>query len=248
MASEWKRLPAIVRCRSRYQPLFYPNYFVKEPQSVFPQVFAFPPNRKTLGGTAYLILEEAGNVLVDCPPWGQETADFLQQRGGVHWLFLTHRTAMAQVAALQAALDCIVVVQEQEAYLLPDLSCQSFRDGVSLGDRCQGFWTPGHSPGSACLYWAQEGGVLFSGRHLLPTTTGDPSPLRTSKTFHWTRQLQQVQGLLDRYNSQTLNHICPGASVGFLRGKRSCDRAYDRLKNLNWTALNQCPASADSSS
>ena len=39
----------------------------KLPRSVSETIFAFPPNRETLGGTAYLLLEPSGNILIDCP-------------------------------------------------------------------------------------------------------------------------------------------------------------------------------------
>jgi glyoxylase-like metal-dependent hydrolase (beta-lactamase superfamily II) len=38
----------------------------------------------------------------------------------------------------------------------------------TLDSTIQIFWTPGHSPGSSCLYYRKFGGVLFSGRHLVP--------------------------------------------------------------------------------
>lgn len=207
---------------------------MKEPRSIFPGIFAFPPNRKTLGGTAYWIHNSLGNILVDSPPWEEQALSFLQDQGGVRWLFLTHRTAMAQVKEWQQALGCEVVVQEQEAYLLPGVECRTFEEEITFNcpshdGNCVGFWVCGYSPGSACFYWPEQGGILFSGRHLLPTAAGNPAPLRTSKTFHWVRQLRNVHKILDRYDSETLNHICPGASVGFLRGKGSIDRAYDRL-------------------
>lgn len=285
---------------------------MKSPHPLFPHIFAFPPHRKTLGGTAYFIqattpklqaetpeeteakadpqaetspklqaetqtaaplpvttrtntpaqLEAStqtdtqadtqtdtqiqaqlqasiqvsaqasngsSNILVDCPPWNSETSDFLQKHGGVGWLFLTHRTAMAEVAVIRAALGCEVVVQEQEAYLLPNLPKWVFQREIRLGDRGLGLWTPGHSPGSACFYWAGDGGILFSGRHLLPTVEGKLAPLRTSKTFHWPRQCRSVQALVERFSPETLSYVCPGANVGFLRGKGKFDRAYGQL-------------------
>lgn len=244
---------------------------MKDPQCLLNTVFAFPPNRKTLGGTAYFLPQPPAseapsdpprNILVDCPPWTLETFDFLQKHGGVQWLFLTHRTAIADVGTIQSALGCTVVVQEQEAYLLPEVpQLQTFQREITLSDRPDhtllGLWTPGHSPGSACLYWSglaqsmpdpsttaagstsvaasdtptqsSPRGILFSGRHLLPTPTGDLAPIRSSKTFHWPRQCRSVQGLADRFTVDTLTHLCPGANTGFLRGQGYVDRAYERL-------------------
>jgi glyoxylase-like metal-dependent hydrolase (beta-lactamase superfamily II) len=215
---------------------------VKLPHLVFEEVFAFTPNRDTMGGTAYLIVENSAaipdNILVDCPAWNETNQIFLQQQGGVRWLFLTHRSAIAQVRELQQAFGCEIVIQEQEAYLLPGLTVTSFQQQATLGSS-RAIWTPGHSPGSACLYSDRHGGILFTGRHLLPSAQGEPVPLRIAKTFHWRRQIQSVQRLLDQLTPETLQFICPGANTGFLRGERAIDQAYQRLSQLNLDACLQ---------
>lgn len=222
----------------------------KAPQPVFPEVaseratvFAFPPNRETLGGTAYFLLEEADNdqprnILVDCPAFNEVNQAFLSENGGVHTLFITHRGGMAQVPDFQKAFNCQVLIQEQEAYLLPTVETTTFHRETILSDTSRVFWNPGHSPGSASLYhYSSQGGILFTGRHLLPTKEGDPAPLRLSKTFHWPRQLRYAQQLLTDFSPDTLSYICPGASTGFLRGEKKIDDAYTRLQTLNWEEL-----------
>jgi glyoxylase-like metal-dependent hydrolase (beta-lactamase superfamily II) len=211
----------------------------KSPQPVFETVFAFPPNRETLGGTAYLIVENNRNILVDCPAWNPINQNFIQQQGGVEWLVITHRGGIAQAANLQRAWNCRILVQEQEAYLLPELEVMTFHREVQVQDSVQLLWTPGHSPGSACLYDSRHGGVLFTGRHLLPNQQGQPVPLRIAKTFHWPRQLQSIQMLLERFSPDRLSFICPGANTGFLRGQRRIERAYDQLAQLDLEALRQ---------
>ncbi len=214
----------------------------KPPLAVLDHLVAFPPNRQTLGGTSYWIETPAGNVLVDCPPWTLATQHFLGDRG-VRWLFLTHRNAMAKVKMLQAELGCEVVVQEQEAYLLPEIETQTFHREGEIAPGLTAIWTPGYSPGSACLYWQspQDGGVLFTGRHLLPTRQGGITPLRTSKTFHWPRQLKSVTALSDRFTSETLKYLCPGASIGFLRGEHKLAEAWELLQGIDLEALAQAP-------
>lgn len=212
---------------------------IKAPRPVFPTVYAFPPNRETMGGTSYLILENSGNILIDCPAWDEANHTFLQELAGVRWLFLTHRGAIGKVKEIQQALGCEVVIQEQEAYLLPGLTVTPFQHELSLSQSSQVIWTSGHTPGSACLYYQHEGGVLFTGRHLLPDRQGNPVPLRIAKTFHWRRQLDSVAKLRHRFSAETLRFICPGANTGFLRGERSIDRAYDRLMSLDLEQLLQ---------
>jgi glyoxylase-like metal-dependent hydrolase (beta-lactamase superfamily II) len=225
-----------------------PEISAKPPQFVRDRLYAFPPNRESLGGTAYLLQHPEGNVLIDCPSW-PNALEFLAAQT-VRWLVLTHRTAHARVLAIQQALDCEVIIQEQEAYLLPDVRTTPFADRLILASGAQNqpdldvIWTCGYSPGSACLYWA-EGSILFTGRHLMPTVQGELAPLRTAKTFHWPRQLRSVVALADRFRPdgpEPLSQICPGASIGFLRGKFTIDRAAEQLANLDLEALRSAPA------
>lgn len=211
----------------------------KQPRKVFPEnlsssILAFSPNRDTLGATAYLIVEQGTKTLIDCPAWDDATQTFLQQQGGVDWLLLTHRGGIGRVKEIQQKFQCQVLIQEQEAYLLPGLELTTFHREYHINNaQIQVLWTPGHTPGSACVYYSGQGGVLFSGRHLLPNQQGEPVPLRTAKTFHWPRQLRSVQQLTDRFTAETLSYLCPGANTGFLRGQRFLDQAYERLCQID---------------
>ena len=226
-------------------------FMSKQPRPVLDSVWAFPPNRETFGGTAYLIVENSSsipqngfpsalnNILIDCPSWDDQAQAFLEAQGGVQWLVLTHRQGMSPAAArIQEQFGCHVLVQEQEAYLLPEVTVTTFSDGISVTPHTEVFWTPGYSPGSACVYY-QPHGLLFTGRHLLPDTSGTPQPLRMAKTFHWPRQLKQVQQLLERFDADSLQYLCPGANTGFLRQQRLIDHAYSKLGQLDFQALRQ---------
>lgn len=211
----------------------------KLPQAIWNNIFAFSPNRDTLGGTAYLIVENEANILIDCPAWNEVNQNYLSSLGGIRWLFLTHRGAIGKAREIQESLGCEILIQEQEAYLLPGLRVTTFEQDFNLSDLAQIIWTPGHSPGSSCLYYPQQGGILFSGRHILPNGQGEILPLRTAKTFHWFRQLQSIKLLRDRFTPETLQYICPAANTGFLRGNKAIDGAYGQLAQLDLTALRE---------
>lgn len=198
-------------------------------------IFAFAPNRDTLGGTAYLIVDRQHNILVDCPIWDDTNQEFLLAQGGVRWLFITHRGNIGKARALQTALGCDIVIQEQEAYLLPGSKVTSFSQEFMFNAASRALWTAGHSPGSACLHH-RASGILFSGRHLLPDRQGHPTPLRTAKTFHWPRQIRNVQLIIEQFTPATLPLICPGASLGMLRGQLAIAHAYEKLTQLNLAA------------
>ena len=214
---------------------------IKTPRSILNTIFAFPPNRDTLGGTAYFIVENALNFLIDCPAWNQTNEQFLREQGGVSFLFLTHRGGIGRAREIQDAFGCDIVIQEQEAYLLPGLEVTTFQHEFTFSNRCCAIWTPGHSPGSSCFYYPSLGGVLFSGRHLLPNPQGELVPLRTSKTFHWARQLRNVESLRERFTPENFSYICPGANTGFLGGKGVISQAYQKLSQLDLAVFREKP-------
>ena len=214
-----------------------PPRSVPHPNLDTPSIVAFPPNRAILGGTAYGLLSDSGNLLIDCPAWTAETETWLRDRGGVRTLFLTHRGGIANVKDIQAATGCDIIIQEQEAYLLPNLTVTTFHTHHTLPGDLEILWTSGHSPGSACLYTPLHGGLLFTGRHLLPDRNGNPAPLRIAKTFHWKRQLKSVQFIQNRFSTDTLNYICPGSSTGYLRGATAIDNAYIKLGAIDFEVL-----------
>ncbi len=212
----------------------------KQPQTVLDNIYAFSPNRDTLGGTAYLIVEKEGNILLDCPAIDEITSEFLTSHGGVKILFITHRGGIGKARELQSTFNCEVLIQEQEAYLLPKVKVTTFRQEITLA-RSRVIWTPGHSPGSSCLYSPSNGGILFTGRHLLPNQQGEPVPLRTSKTFQWHWQINSLQLLREIFTPETLAYICPGANIGFLRGKKAIANAYPQLAQLDLDTLKNLP-------
>lgn len=128
------------------------------------------------------------------PPWTESSQNWLREQGGVQRLILTHRGAIARVRELQRTFNCEVIIHAQEAYLLPQVAVTTFGNHLQVSETLEILWTRS-LPGSACVYWSGQGGVLFSGRHLLPTPTGELAPMKTATTFHWPRQLRSVETL-----------------------------------------------------
>jgi glyoxylase-like metal-dependent hydrolase (beta-lactamase superfamily II) len=200
----------------------------KTPHLILQNVFAFAPNRDTLGGTSYLIVSNSGsdhspNILIDAPAWNQTNREFITSQGGVGRAIVTHRGGLGQMATIAKELACEVIIQEQEAYLLPDTPKTTYHQThqitlATIEEPLQVIWTPGHSPGSACVYY---GGIMFTGRHLLPDRYMNPQPLQTAKTFHWPRQLRSVDRLKELFPQ--VKFLLPGASSGMLRGQGFID-------------------------
>jgi glyoxylase-like metal-dependent hydrolase (beta-lactamase superfamily II) len=227
----------------------------KAPHFVLPNVFAFAPNRDTLGGTAYFIVSNIGNILIDAPAWNDTNRNFITNHGGIKHLIVTHRGGLGQMAIIAKEVVQKVIIQEQEAYLLPETPTIAYHQEYQITDSgvvqqeslLQAIWTPGHSPGSACIYYLNSqpesiplrgrcaNGMLFTGRHLLPVneiaTDGNrqivPQPLQTAKTFHWPRQQRSVSKLKALFPH--VRYLLPGANTGLLRGQ-----GYIDLQGKEW--------------
>lgn len=213
----------------------------KQPRCILDGLYAFAPNRATLGGTAYLLTHkvagESCNLLVDSPAYNSDILAFIESHGGVAQWVITHRGAIGEAKALQAALACEVVIQEQAAYLIPEVVTSTYQIQANLALGAQVIWTPGHSPGASCVYAPVHGGILFTGRHLMPDPSGNLKPFRVPKTFHWLRQLRSVADLQARFPPKTVAHICPGANIGFLRGQGTLANGGVHLHSVEVTQL-----------
>ena len=214
----------------------------RAPQPVLPGLWLFAPNRDTQGGSAWLY--EAGDldVLVDVPALSEANLGWLAGRGRQRagWIVLTGRQGHGRCRALQEALGWPVLVQEQEAYLLPSLPERHlFGDSHSLATGLELLWTPGPSPGS-CVLHARGGAAgdgLFCGRLLVPLAPGRLGPLRRQGTFHWPRQLRSLERLRQWLPAGSPDWIASGAGLGALRGEKLLHGGADLLARLESAAL-----------
>ena len=203
------------------------------PRLILENIFAFAPNSNTLAGTSYLLIHPQGNILIDCPMWNESNLQFCQEKGGVKYLFITNRDAISkQARKICEDLNCELIIQEQEAYLLPNLNPITFSTDYQIYDDCQLIWTCGYTPASSCLYISQQKGLLFSGRHLLPISPTEITALKFRKTFHWRRQIKSVKLLIDRFDESNLRYILPGANTNYLKEKGYIDQAYDKVSHI----------------
>ena len=185
-------------------------------------LWAFPPSRDSDGGTAWLLHSQSGaSVLVDVPLLSDEHLSWLQQQPP-GWIVLTHRQGHGRCRRLQEQLGWPVLVQEQEAYLLPTLQQRhSFGEQRELEPGLQLLWTPGPTPGSCCLHWAQGGrDVLFCGRLLWPCGPLNVEMRIGDSTFHASRQRRSLERLRAWLNPGQPAQIACAAGLGALRGAK----------------------------
>ena len=193
----------------------------RPPRPVLPGLWLFAPNRDTAGGSSWLLESAAGPVLVDSPALTQANLDALRQQGPEGTIVLTSREGHGRCRRLQEASGWRVVVQEQEAYLLPGVQrLQTFAEALELAPGLRLLWTPGPTPGACVLHGRQNGqDGLFCGRLLLPVGPGRLEPLRTPRTFHWPRQQRSLERLRQWLPAGSPGWIACGGGLGALRGE-----------------------------
>jgi glyoxylase-like metal-dependent hydrolase (beta-lactamase superfamily II) len=149
-------------------------------------------------------------------------------------IVLTGRDGHGQVRQLQQLLGWPVLVQEQEAYLLPGVArLSSFAGRLEPSKGVALLWTPGPSPGACVLHLRRdEDDGLFCGRLLVPMAPGALAPLRTVRTFHWRRQLASLQQVLTWLPAGSPVWIATGAGLGALRGQSLVANGAEQLKTL----------------
>ncbi len=223
----------------------------RPPQQLRDGLWLFAPSRDSQGGSSWLVEAGAtgpgwglpGDLLVDCPGWTEANLEVLAARPGRTTLVLTGRDGHGRCRRFQQRFGWRVLVQEQEAYLLPGVEgVESFDQALELASGVRLLWTPGPSPG-ACVLHLERGGWdgLFCGRLLLPTGPLDLAPLRTARCFHWPRQLSSIERLRAWLPEGSPAWIASGGALGALRGEKLVSGGAGLLAGLDLVALADAP-------
>ena len=194
----------------------------RPPVQIRPDLWLFPPNRDCRGGSSWWLDVDPEPVLVDCPPLTEASLEALLRlaRGRFCRILLTSREGHGRLRRLQERIQWPVLVQEQEAYLLPNVALlNSFAEEHSTSSGLRLLWTPGPTPGS-CVVHAPSADLLFCGRLLTPLGPGQLGPLRHGRTFHWPRQLASLDRLRGWLPPEARPALASGAGLGALRGER----------------------------
>ncbi len=191
---------------------------------MIPGLWLFAPNRDTLGGSSWLLETGAADLLIDCPALSPANLSFLEGRTP-GWILLTGRDGHGRCGQLQRKLGWPVVMQEQEAYLLPGLEAVTrFEREIQPLDGVRLLWTPGPSPGACVVQIAPAGSGgghgLFCGRLLVPVAPGRLAPVRSRRSFHWNRQRRSLETLRQWLPAGSPDWIASGAPLGSLRGEK----------------------------
>ena len=200
------------------------------PEKLTDELWVFPPNPDCNGGTSWWLDCYPEPVLIDCPPLNELSIQFLKEQGKKRLprIILTNREGHGNIQDLQDFLGWPLLIQEQEAYLIPETPfLETFQNEYRTISGLELLWTPGPTPGSCVVYAPAPRNVLFCGRLLIPLNSCHMGISRNRRTFHWTRQQKSLEKLLNWIPSNALPLLASGAGLG----------AIAPQKLLSWEAL-----------
>ena len=158
--------------------------------------FASP---KSFGGSSYFVQHTAGNWLIDAPRYVERLARSLEQRGGIRYIFLTHRDDVADAARYARRFGAERIIHRLEIAAQPDAErvLEGF-DPIQLAPGFLAIPTPGHTRGHCALLYGGE--FLFAGDHLWwSRSLGRLNASRDVCWYSWSQQVASV-ALLEKYD------------------------------------------------
>lgn len=140
---------------------------------------------KSFGASSYFVTHVQGNWMIDSPRYLAPVVRFIEQHGGLRYLFLTHEDDVAEADRYARRFGATRVIHRADLAAQPD--AEWVIDGSEPVDASTDFLivpTPGHTPGSMVLLHAQR--YLFSGDHLW--WDRDEHALCTPRVYVWSAE------------------------------------------------------------
>ena len=170
------------------------------PLLLAPRVFYCGFNsRKSFGGNSYFVEHRDGNWLIDSPRYVEYLARQFTERGGVRYIFLTHRDDVADADRWAARFGATRIIHRLELASQP--AAERVIDGREAVEVAPGFLaipTPGHTRGHCVLLHDDQ--FLFTGDHI--AWSRERQCLTASRDVCWHSWREQVKSVekLDRYS------------------------------------------------
>ena len=150
--------------------------------------------RSSYGANAYLLQHRDGNWMIDSPRWTPSLVRALEARGGLRYVFLTHRDDVADARRYAAHFGAKRIIHARDRSAQPDAEIVvDGDDAVAFGDVTV-IPTPGHTRGHCALHHRT---YLFSGDHLAWDRDGRRLSAHPDVCWYdWRTQLRSVEKLL----------------------------------------------------
>jgi glyoxylase-like metal-dependent hydrolase (beta-lactamase superfamily II)/ferredoxin len=169
-------------------------------------------SERSYGAASYLVLREAGNVLVDSPRAARPLMERIESLGGVSQMFLSHRDDVADHARYARRFGCERILHAAD--IATDTRDVERRiegaDPVSLAPDLLAIPVPGHTRGSVALLYRDR--FLYTGDHLWGGEDG--SSLDASSDVCWYSWSEQTRSM-ERLMAYDFEWVLPGHGPRF---------------------------------
>jgi len=161
---------------------------------------------KSFGGNSYFVEEAAGNWLIDSPRYVERLASRFEERGGIRYIFLTHRDDVADADKWAVRFGATRIIHRLELKAQPGAErvIEGY-DPVELAPAFLAIPTPGHTRGHTVLLYG--GGFPFTGDHL--AWNREDRRLSASRDYCWYSWRDQVESLA-KLQSYSFEWVLPG--------------------------------------
>jgi glyoxylase-like metal-dependent hydrolase (beta-lactamase superfamily II)/ferredoxin len=161
---------------------------------------------KSYGGSSYFLQHRDGNWLIDSPRFVEQMARRFEEKGGIRYIFLTHRDDVADADKYAARFGAQRIIHRLELSAQPN--AERVLEGFDAVELTPGFLaipTPGHTRGHCALLAEQR--FLFSGDHIW--WSRQHARLTASREVCWHSWREQVASLR-RLQSYAFEWLLPG--------------------------------------
>jgi glyoxylase-like metal-dependent hydrolase (beta-lactamase superfamily II)/ferredoxin len=168
------------------------------PLELVPGVFYCGFNsRKSFGGNSYFVEHPGGNWLVDSPRYVEHLVRRFEERGGIRYIFLTHRDDVADASKYAARFGSTRIIHRLELAAQPGAErVIDGREPIAIRPDFLAIPTPGHTRGHCALLYRDE--FLFSGDHIWwSRARGRLNASRDVCWYNWREQVDSVALLSD---------------------------------------------------
>ena len=122
-------------------------------------------SEKSFGANSFLIEHPDGNWLVDSPRYLRHLIEAFEHRGGIAYIFLTHKDDVADAEKYAARFGAKRLIHRADIEAAPDAEwIIEATDSLQVMPQFQIIPVPGHTAGSMALLYKNR--FLFTGDHL----------------------------------------------------------------------------------
>lgn len=161
---------------------------------------------RSYGGSSYFIEDSGGNWLVDLPRYVPSLVKAMERRGGIRYMFLTHRDDVADAEKYATHFPAERIIHTHEKQAQPN--AEHVISGELPVDWLPGFRiipTPGHTRGHMVLLYKNT--YLFTGDHL--AWDDELHGLEANEHYCWYSWNEQTKSM-ERLAKENFVWVLPG--------------------------------------